>query len=120
MSEPLRKFQELIDSTKHNPDRTPAGVLKAFVHFLSGLRHILTGCSKEEKEKLFILFQGQQKEFENEMKNIQLDREKLKDPEEMEKLKKQIEGEEFKGLIKKMSEELFEIVKIMAETQKFN
>jgi hypothetical protein len=75
----------------------------------------LLGCSQEEREKVFMEFQNHQKDFEESLKGFQLTPEQMKDPVLMDKLKHQLDSDEFKTLIKEMSETLFEVVKIMAE-----
>ncbi len=115
MADSLKKFQHLIEAVKMNQDKTPEGTLKAFVHFLREMKGILKEASPQEREKIFLDFQSQQKDFEHAMKSLHLTEEKMKDPVEAQKIKSKIESEEFKELIKEMSDELFQIVKIMSE-----
>ncbi len=115
MSDSMRKFQELIQDVKAQKEATPEGTLRVFVHFLKGMKEIIQEAPPLERETIFKEFQKEQKEFESAMKQLQVSQDKLKDPEEMEKLRKQLEGGEFRTLIKQMSEYLFEIVKIMSE-----
>lgn len=115
MSESMEKFHILLETVKNHEDKTPHGTLKSFVHFLKEMKEIIKTSSPHEREKIFQEFQKQQKEFEHAMKSLHMDKSKMDDPKQMEKIKAQLESEEFKALIKQMSEHLFEIVKIMYE-----
>jgi hypothetical protein len=115
MTNYLQKFNHLIVEAKKSQGQTPLEGLRSFVHFLKEMKKILLGCSQEEREKVFMEFQNHQKDFEESLKGFQLTPEQMKDPVLMDKLKHQLDSDEFKTLIKEMSETLFEVVKIMAE-----
>lgn len=117
MSDSIQKFHNLLEEVKRKKDHTPKGSLSAFVHFLIGLRKLIQNAPIGEREEIFLKFQEEQKEFEKVMHSLKMDHEKLKDPQQLEKVRAQIESDEFKNLVKQMSEELFAIVKIMTEHQ---
>jgi hypothetical protein len=117
MADSIKKFHNLLEEVKQKKDHTPKGSLVAFVQFLKGMRNLIQNAPLSEREEIFQKFQEEQKEFEKAMHSLKIDQEKIKDPHQMEKIRKQIESDEFKDLVKQMSEELFSILKIMTEHQ---
>ncbi|NBO23902.1 MAG: hypothetical protein EBU93_01475 [Chlamydiae bacterium] len=115
MSHSMDRFHKLLDGVKNQEDKSPKATLQTFVHFLKEMKDIIKHSPKEEREHIFKEFQKHQKEFESAMKGLHVDKSKLDDPKELEKIKSQLESEDFKALVKEMSEQLFEIVKIMYE-----
>lgn len=115
MDDSIHKFHQLMSALKEQQDKSPMGSLKSFVHFLKELKALIKSVSKEEREHVFKEFQKHQGELQSAMKGLQLDPSKLQNPEDAQRIREQVTSPEFQSLIKQMSEELFEIVKIVSD-----
>jgi len=118
MSEGLKKFHTLLEEIKNRRDDDPIESLKAFTHFLKETKEILRHANKQEREKIFEEFQNNQPQLEEAMSSMNMKHPRFKDPQEIEKVKAQLEKDEYKLLIKEMSEDLFEIITILSGDNK--